>query len=69
MDSLNDSKTILTTLRLDNVNGDVIGFAKGGPLENYNLRSEIKDALKLLKLQEINLKNRSITCGWAGYFQ
>jgi len=43
MDSLNDSKTILTTLRLDNVNGDVIGFAKGGPLENYNLRSEIKD--------------------------
>ena len=41
--SLSDSKTILATLRLDNANGDIIGFAKGGPLENYNLRSEIND--------------------------
>ena len=42
-DSLNDSKTILTTLRLNNENGDIVGFAKGGPLENYILRSEIND--------------------------
>ena len=43
IDSLNDPKTILTTLRLNNENGDVVGFAKGGPLENYILRSEIND--------------------------
>ena len=43
IDSLNDPKTILTTLRLNDENGDVIGFAKGGPLENYILRSEIND--------------------------
>jgi hypothetical protein len=43
IDSLNDPKTILTTLRLNNENGDIIGFAKGGPLENYILRSEIND--------------------------
>ena len=43
VDSLNDSKTILTTLRLNDVNGDVVGYAKGGPLENYNLRSEVND--------------------------
>ena len=43
MDSLNDQKTVLTTLRLNDENGDIIGFAKGGPLENYILRSEIHD--------------------------
>ena len=41
--SLNDPKTILTTLRLNGENGDIVGFAKGGPLENYILRSEIND--------------------------
>ena len=43
MDSFNDQKTVLTTLRLNDENGDIIGFAKGGPLENYILRSEIHD--------------------------
>jgi hypothetical protein len=41
--SLNESTTILNTLRLGDSNRSIIGFAKGGPLENYNLRSEIHD--------------------------
>ena len=47
IDSLNDPKTILTTLRLNDENGDIIGFAKGGPLENYILRSEITEGTEL----------------------
>jgi len=43
IESLNDSETILTTLRLNTLDGSIIGFAKGGPLENYKLRSEIND--------------------------
>ena len=42
-ESLTDSETILTTLRLNTLNGKIIGFAKGGMLENYNLRAEIND--------------------------
>ena len=43
IDSLSDPKTILTTLRLNDENSTIIGFAKGGPLENYILRDEIND--------------------------
>ena len=43
-ESLTDSETILTTLRLNALDGQIIGFAKGGPLENYNLRAEINDS-------------------------
>jgi len=42
-ESIQDSDTILNTLRLGNEQGPIIGFAKGGPLENYTLRNEIKD--------------------------
>ncbi|KFM14326.1 hypothetical protein AAA799O18_00611 [Marine Group I thaumarchaeote SCGC AAA799-O18] len=42
-ESLSDSEIILTTLRLNSLDGSIIGFAKGGPLENYNLRAEIND--------------------------
>jgi hypothetical protein len=41
--TMKDQKTILNTLRLGNVDGPIIGFAKGGPLENYKLRPEITD--------------------------
>ena len=34
---------LLNTLRLGNTDGPIIGFAKGGPLENYKFRVEIKD--------------------------
>ena len=42
-ESVKDSQIILNTLRLNDKNGDVVGFAKGGPLENYKLREEIRD--------------------------
>jgi len=42
-DSVTDPQIILNTLRINNKNGEIIGFAKGGALESYNLREEIKD--------------------------
>ncbi|MEO9310071.1 MAG: hypothetical protein ABI337_07220 [Nitrososphaera sp.] len=41
--TLVDPKTILNTLRVGSSDGPIIGFAKGGPLENYVLRPEIID--------------------------
>ncbi|HET8719658.1 MAG TPA: hypothetical protein VFM64_01530, partial [Candidatus Nitrosotenuis sp.] len=41
--TIKDTNTILNTLRLGNSDGPIIGFAKGGPLENYQLRQEIID--------------------------
>jgi hypothetical protein len=45
-ESLHAPKTILVTLRLASKSGKIIGFAKGGPLENYNLGDRIKDKNK-----------------------
>ncbi len=42
-ESVMDPNVILNTLRLGDRNGEVIGFAKGGPLESYQLRPEIQD--------------------------
>ena len=42
-DSVQDPETILTTLRLNGHNGRVIGFAKGGALEWYELDPKIND--------------------------
>lgn len=42
-ESIQDQNTILNTLRLGNEKGPIVGFAKGGPLENYKLRQEIDD--------------------------
>ena len=42
-ESINDNDILLNTLRLGNTDGPIIGFAKGGPLENYKFRAEIKD--------------------------
>jgi hypothetical protein len=41
--TMKDTKTILNTLRLGGSDGPIIGFAKGGPIENYILRPEIID--------------------------
>lgn len=41
--SVKDPQVILNTLRLNDKNGEIIGFSKGGPLENYRLREEIRD--------------------------
>ena len=42
-ESIKDPETIINTLRLNDRNGEIIGFSKGGPLEKYQLREEIKD--------------------------
>ena len=41
--TIKDPQIILNTLRLNDRQGEIVGFAKGGALENYNLREEIKD--------------------------
>ncbi len=41
--SVRDPQIIINTLRLNDKNGEIVGFSKGGPLENYKLREEIKD--------------------------
>ena len=41
--SILNPNTILTTLRLNDGKNTIIGYAKGGPLENYQLYAGIKD--------------------------
>ncbi len=41
--SVKDPKIIINTLRLNDKRGEIVGFSKGGPLEKYNLREEIRD--------------------------
>ncbi len=41
--SVKDPHTIINTLRLNDKNGEIVGFVKGGPLEKYQLREEIRD--------------------------
>ncbi len=41
--SILSPNTILTTLRLNDGNDTIIGYAKGGPLEDYRLYAGIKD--------------------------
>jgi len=36
--TLSDSNTILITLRINDKSGEIVGYAKGGSLENYHLR-------------------------------
>lgn len=43
IESIKDPKVIINTLRRNNKDGEIVGFSKGGPLENYNLREEIRD--------------------------
>lgn len=41
--SIIDPNTIIVTLRLNDAEDTIVGYAKGGPLENYKLYSEVKD--------------------------
>ena len=43
-ESVRDPAVILNTLRLNDHNGEIVGFAKGSPLENYHLDRGIRDA-------------------------
>ena len=42
-ESVNEPDTIINTLRLNDRDGEIVGFAKGGPLEKYQLREEVRD--------------------------
>lgn len=43
-DSIKDPNTLISTIRLGDNKGPIIGFAKGGPLEKYeNLREKVSD--------------------------
>ncbi len=42
-ESVKDQNIIINTIRLNDCKGEIVGFAKGGPLENYRLRPEIRD--------------------------
>ncbi len=41
--SIKNPQIIINTLRLNDKNGEIVGFSKGGPLEKYKLREEIRD--------------------------
>ncbi len=41
--SIKDPEIIINTLRLNDKNGEIVGFVKGGALEKYKLREEIRD--------------------------
>src|SRR5215831_11873242 len=41
---LSNSNCILITLRVNDKNGDIVGYVKGGPLENYELRRGTYDS-------------------------
>ena len=41
--SVKDPQVIINTLRLNDKDGEIVGFSKGGPLESYKLREEIRD--------------------------
>ncbi|MDH3657496.1 MAG: GNAT family N-acetyltransferase [Nitrosopumilus sp.] len=64
-DSITTDKTILCTLRINGDNGKIIGFAKGGPLESYKLRSEIEDE-NYLKQNTVFLEPIAIKMGYWG---
>ncbi|MFQ5440419.1 MAG: HD domain-containing protein [Nitrosopumilaceae archaeon] len=42
-ESVKNPDIILNTLRLNDCKGEIVGFAKGGLLETYQLRPEVKD--------------------------
>ncbi len=42
--SLSDSDTVLITLRLSDHAGEIVGYAKGSPLERYKLRRGTRDS-------------------------
>lgn len=64
-ESIMDPRFILNTLRLGGHDGEIIGFAKGGPLESYELRPEIKDTNKGLH-NTIFLEPLSLKMGYWG---
>ena len=65
-ESLNNPKTILVTLRLGSDTGEIIGFAKGAPLEEYSLPKDIKDE-NIGKHNSVFLEPLAIKAGYWGH--
>jgi len=42
-DSVKNKNTVFVTIRKDNADGEIVGFGKGGPLEEYSLPKEVSD--------------------------
>ena len=62
---LSDSHTILITLRINDNSGEIVGYAKGGPLENYQLRRGTYDG-NLGKNNTAYMEYMSIKPGYWG---
>jgi len=66
-ESIKDPNTILSTIRLIDSSGPIIGFAKGAPLENYEkLKGKINDA-NFGKNNTIFLEPIAIKMGYWGH--
>ncbi len=66
-ESIKNSETLVSTIRLEDTKGPIIGFAKGGPLENYeNLRDKVLDE-NFGKKNTIFLEPIAIKMGYWGH--
>ena len=65
VDSLYDKDTILNTLRIGSSNGPIIGFAKGGPLEKYQI-TNVND-INFGKNNTIFLEPVALKMGYWGF--
>jgi len=65
VDSLYDKDTMLNTLRIGSSNGPIIGFAKGGPLEKYQI-SNVND-INFGKNNTIFLEPVALKMGYWGF--
>lgn len=66
-ESVRDPDTIISTIRLTDTNGPIIGFAKGGPLEKYEaLHQKVKDE-NFGKKNTVFLEPLAIKMGYWGH--
>jgi hypothetical protein len=66
VESIHDKDVILNTLRIGNPRGEIIGFAKGGPLEQYNFNIDLGDE-NYGKKNTVFLEPLSIKNGYWGF--
>ncbi|MGD8708293.1 MAG: hypothetical protein PVI88_06380 [Nitrosopumilaceae archaeon] len=64
-DSIKNEKTIFITIRINSNDGEIVGFAKGGPLEGYSLPKEVSDE-NYGKTNTIFLEPISLKMGYWG---
>ncbi len=65
--SIKDPNTILSTIRLTDSGGPIIGFAKGGPLENYEMLNDKVEDENFGKKNTIFLEPLAIKMGYWGH--